>query len=377
MQDHLLNAIETLYDCVGDKYDTPRALETCSKIADDSGVFLPKFGANQKSFQRFDSFNMPEECVRMASSLFDDPAENLILRLYPVLPQGVPTLGRVFMSDDDYQNSRMYQLASKPWGLHGECVCVVAREKAYGRAIGFVRHKQQPDTGPELLSMLAVLGRHLQRAMSFQTRINRLEELVIQSINVLDLIQFGLLLYSTDRELLYANSAASRIFEAEDGIRLKNGDITVSHRETETKLNDLLDTVFQPEASLAQLSGGIITIPRPSHGRPYSLIVVPMVANKVKSGKASIAIFLFDPDARKTTAIDLFVASYSLTRSEAHLAHALASGDTLEAIAEKRGVSRNTIKSQLHSIFAKTNTSRQSELVSLLLQSVAGIHIQG
>lgn len=376
MQDKLLTAIETLYDCVGDHYDVPRALRTYSDMSDHSGIFLSDISPDQRSFLSFDAFNLPDGAVKMASSLFDDPVENMILRLYPVLPRGVPTLTRVFYSDDEYQSTRMYQQASKPWGLHNECVCVLSREATYGRAVGFVRHKNQHEIDPELLSVLALLGQHLQRAMSFQRRIDKLEEMVIQSTSVLDLIQFGLILFGMDRSLMYANSAARHILDNEDGIRLRSGEVIIGNRKAEAQVNQLLEAVFLPDASLEKLSGGIVTIPRLSHARPYSLIVVPMVTNKVKTGKASVAVFLFDPDARKTTAIDLFVASYGLTRSEAQLAHALASGERLETIAAKRGVTRNTVKSQLHSIFAKTSTSRQSELVSLLLRSVAGIHIR-
>ena len=54
----------------------------------------------------------------------------------------------------------------------------------------------------------------------------------------------------------------------------------------------------------------------------------------------------------------------------------LALGGTLEEAAVRRSVSRNTVKTQLHSIFAKTDTNRQSELVALLLRSVAGINLQ-
>ncbi len=72
----------------------------------------------------------------------------------------------------------------------------------------------------------------------------------------------------------------------------------------------------------------------------------------------------------------MFVSSYGLTQSEAEIAHALVLGGTLDEVAVTRGISRNTAKSHLHSIFAKTSTNRQSELVSLLLRSVAGINLR-
>ncbi|MGA7905952.1 MAG: helix-turn-helix transcriptional regulator [Candidatus Sulfotelmatobacter sp.] len=49
----------------------------------------------------------------------------------------------------------------------------------------------------------------------------------------------------------------------------------------------------------------------------------------------------------------------------------LADGHPPAKIAEMLGVSRNTLKSQLTSIYGKTGTSRQSQLVRLLLRIVA------
>ena len=57
---------------------------------------------------------------------------------------------------------------------------------------------------------------------------------------------------------------------------------------------------------------------------------------------------------------------FGLTESEANLAAAIARGDTPNEVAEARGISLATVRSQLASIYTKTAARRQSELVSLL-----------
>lgn len=56
----------------------------------------------------------------------------------------------------------------------------------------------------------------------------------------------------------------------------------------------------------------------------------------------------------------------SLTEAEAQIAARLADGESVATIAEARGVSRETVRSQMKSIFAKLHVGRQAELVSLL-----------
>ena len=62
---------------------------------------------------------------------------------------------------------------------------------------------------------------------------------------------------------------------------------------------------------------------------------------------------------------------YGLTPAEAELAELLVQGRTLEQAAKIRHVTLNTTRSQLKQVFAKTETSRQGELLKLMLSGVA------
>ena len=56
----------------------------------------------------------------------------------------------------------------------------------------------------------------------------------------------------------------------------------------------------------------------------------------------------------------------SLSRREADLATAVANGATPQDYAKKAGLEISTVRSQLKSVFQKTGTHRQTELVRLL-----------
>ncbi len=59
-------------------------------------------------------------------------------------------------------------------------------------------------------------------------------------------------------------------------------------------------------------------------------------------------------------------AAFGLTAGEARLAASVASGVGVDGAAASLGVSRETARTQLKAVFAKTNTSRQAELAGLL-----------
>ncbi len=57
---------------------------------------------------------------------------------------------------------------------------------------------------------------------------------------------------------------------------------------------------------------------------------------------------------------------FDLSPAEARIAREVAAGSTLEGIADLSGVSRETVRTQLKSVLAKTGMSRQADLVALL-----------
>ncbi len=55
---------------------------------------------------------------------------------------------------------------------------------------------------------------------------------------------------------------------------------------------------------------------------------------------------------------------------------ALSEGKRLETFAEEAGVTTHTVRHQLKQIFRKTDTTRQSELIKLVLTGPAAIRAQ-
>jgi DNA-binding CsgD family transcriptional regulator len=80
-------------------------------------------------------------------------------------------------------------------------------------------------------------------------------------------------------------------------------------------------------------------------------------------------VILDDPAARLDE--DRFrrlAQAYSLTPAEAALAKGLAEDRALDEIAAARGVTKETIRTQLKSLFLKTGVRRQIDLLKLIIQ---------
>ena len=78
-----------------------------------------------------------------------------------------------------------------------------------------------------------------------------------------------------------------------------------------------------------------------------------------------------DSETTGRTPLRVLADAYGLTVSEARLLSALMDGKRLEDAATELRVSVNTVKTHLQNIFRKTETRRQSELLSLVLTGPA------
>ena len=64
---------------------------------------------------------------------------------------------------------------------------------------------------------------------------------------------------------------------------------------------------------------------------------------------------------------------YGLTPSEARVACAVASGESLESYASAHGISVSTVRWTMKQLLAKTGARRQADLVRILLSGPAAI----
>jgi DNA-binding CsgD family transcriptional regulator len=81
--------------------------------------------------------------------------------------------------------------------------------------------------------------------------------------------------------------------------------------------------------------------------------------------------FVHDPLRSQRPPQEVLRTLYGLTPAECRVALLLADGHAPRKIADMVGVTDNTVRSQIKSIFAKTGVKRQAELIRLLLNNLA------
>jgi DNA-binding NarL/FixJ family response regulator len=195
----------------------------------------------------------------------------------------------------------------------------------------------------------------------------------LSAADVLNHLSDGVLLFNGGGRIIFINRTARRILSEEDGLYLRDGMLGGDKRSDSLRIRDFLAAILAPSAAGEGFFVEPLSLERPSGRRSYALRACKLEAglDLEPDCAALAAIFLSDPETRPRPSAALLVALYDFTPTEARIVADLAGGLSVGEIAETWHISRNTIHHHLKSIFRKTDTKRQSELVSLVLSGLA------
>lgn len=145
-----------------------------------------------------------------------------------------------------------------------------------------------------------------------------------------------------------------------------NGRLRLPSREANKSLQDLVAACTRP---IISRSGDTVTsalIPRPG-GLPLVVSSYPIIrrASDVFQGACGL-LLISDPGEDRPLAPKILQEVFRLTPAEFRVAAALLRGLDTQQIANENEVGTQTVRYHLKSIFAKTGTNHQAQLVSLL-----------
>ncbi|MEE1656929.1 response regulator [Microvirga sp. CF3062] len=193
------------------------------------------------------------------------------------------------------------------------------------------------------------------------TAIEDTREAFASIANTLDGMESGVIFLDSIGHVQVMNRTATQIIKAEDGLL----STPTGLRTTSAKSTRALRLAIS-DALEASPKGSTISVAREAQ-RPLVVQICPLGARETP-GLPTVAVLVIDPANRPRLMPQIAARMYDLTPSEARLASALVDGKRLEEIADEFDVAPTTISFHLQNLFRKTQTTRQTDLVALLLR---------
>jgi len=185
----------------------------------------------------------------------------------------------------------------------------------------------------------------------------------------LNILTAGVIFVRSNGEVVLANTKAEELLRKRDGVLLAGGKLRALLTSESTYLQATIAGVMESKDGKELSAGGTILLPR-RRGRPLRVTVAPLRNGTGLGHHAGAVLFISDPDQNVKLPDDLLCGFYGLTPAESRLTMILLKGCSLKEAADRCRVTHNTARSQLKSIFVKTNVQSQAQLIRLVLASV-------
>jgi DNA-binding CsgD family transcriptional regulator len=230
-----------------------------------------------------------------------------------------------------------------------------------------LRSPGQEAFGMQESNFLKRLNPHLQRATQIHERLFQSEAKAAMGASALHRFEHPLLVTDKQGRVLFCNKAAESLLRSDNTLSLSRGVVALPSATDQRALEHLLDF------AVTRRQGGGMRLRRAGGGDDLHLVTIPLAPDLGMSNPwerpLAMVLILDGRSKRQFNHNDaaLLRQTFGLTPAEARAALALCNGGSIEETAAGLGISANTLKSQLRSIYQKTGVDSRARLVKLVL----------
>jgi len=304
------------------------------------------------------------------------------------ISKGLMTSGTVATDDELVPRKQLlasayYRSFLRPANASRLCASVIFGADAEGVRPSMISIYKGVRTQPfssDAKTVARLLNPHLSRSLGIMFHLQDAEFRIASSRAAIDRLVSAVILLGEGGVPVFINQAAQKILDARDGLFLHQPpghkpQLAGATAELSAHIRRVVATALHPEfAAIPHFVEGV-RLSRSSGRPPLALTVSALPArNEFGAGRdrpGAIA-FVYDTAGPPPLSARLLRDVYALTEAEAAVVVGICSGQNIAELAKSRGVSENTIKTQLDAVFAKTGTSRQAELVRVALSLSSG-----
>ncbi|HEY5723765.1 MAG TPA: LuxR C-terminal-related transcriptional regulator [Allosphingosinicella sp.] len=274
------------------------------------------------------------------------------------------------------ERTRVWPEVYKRFGLGESAGAVIERQPGCAEVALIGRPSDIP-FGPVQMTAFQALIPHLARAWRVKRALAQWESLAGTLSFVLDRLERAVVVTGPEGQVRFANRAADILLSRGDGIDMTQGRIRASRGHYTAPLLALIENAAQTSVGGASMAVDAIAIPGAGESAPLAIVAEPLApAHGSRLGHAAekgAILFISDSEASNRPSPDRLRIVYSLTAAEGRVASLAVAGHGVDSVADSLGVSRNTAKYHLKTIFEKVGVTRQSQLVRRVLADVGGL----
>lgn len=348
--------IDRIYEAAAAPESWPRILGSLSEMCDGAG-FLLLMRRNDSWVGYRASDDIEEACASYMESGIA-PRSNATRRLIAREHAGFLSDTDLF-SAEEWEREPLRRDWARAWGLNHALATAVQVPNGDFIVFNGMRLEGEPAFSAREKRVLDRLRPHLARSvlLAVRWRVQQLRS----AAEALGRLGFPAAVVDGSGRVLAANAPMER--QTTTVRWLAGGRMALTDPEAEARLNAALSTLHVTGPHRPSLSFAV----RAAEGTLAVLHVIPAKGTARDIFGAEMAIVaLTTVEVADAPPLPLLQALFDLSVGEARVAAQIAEGGTLDQLAHKTGVSKETVRSQLRQVLFKTGTKRQAEVAALL-----------
>ena len=232
----------------------------------------------------------------------------------------------------------------------------------------FHRNRTRGHVTPGDLKLAELIIPHIERAVFIANDVQSAALRMSAFEQITNNASLGIVVVDPSLKVLRVTPTGEKVLAAGNGLSVRQGYLTAENSRDNDALRTSVAAAARAQAEVASVWSTSITIGRASGSRPYRIVVAPLWSEKLThtSEHPAISVHILE-SARPLFDVQSIAGRLGLTKAEAEIARALASGETIPEYAKRVSRSVHTVRWHLKGAMAKTGTARQVELVRLVL----------
>lgn len=244
---------------------------------------------------------------------------------------------------------------------------IVERNNSCLASLSLFRDRSRREFDDSDLQLLRFLDPHLRRAFRLHSHVLCLKSQAAGAEAAPDRLPTGIVCLAIGGEIIFMNRSANRTIAEKDGLLTARDRPRAERSDESSLLTRAIHGAASTSCSEGLSAGETIFISR--RDRPALQVIVSPIRNSPVQTTRTIAVIVFinDPLSFPRPSQDVMRMLYGLTAAECRVALLLSEGQAPKEIANVIGVTANTVRSQIKSIFCKMGVKRQGDAIRLLL----------
>ncbi|MCD2516851.1 helix-turn-helix transcriptional regulator [Massilia sp. G4R7] len=264
-----------------------------------------------------------------------------------------------------------YQEFLIPHGARYLSACKLAENAEATVILACLRRPGEGAMPPDALGFLERLRPHLQRAVRLGLARFVYSAQALVGHALVDKLRQPVMLLTTTGEVVLANEAAHSLLGATSLVQVADGRLLLPQAYQRTFLDGCAELEHAVRSSGGREFRALHMSSEPDAAPDVLYGFFTLLAPERTLGsfglRPLVMLSFYHPGSAQAIDATLLSAAFGLSHAECRVASHLADGMPPRAIAEKLGVQYDTVRKQLLSIYQKTATNRQPELVRLLM----------